>query len=723
MRTTSRRRSRSLQFEQLEPRRVMAAGVTATFTGGVLKVTGTDGADNIQFIQGNGLIGVVGIYNAWSASQVKSISVELKGGDDRVSLDSVAYGWEPLAEDFTINSGTGAEIVRLADGRDVALNGPGHTLKVSASGAATLDGAAVPFPSGPASTLTVTLGGNVLRVTGTAGADNIQFIQGNGLIGVVGIYNAWSAAQVNSIVVDLYGGDDRVSLDSVGYGWQPMAEDFTINSGAGTETVRLADGHDVALNGTGHTLKVAASGAATLDGAALTFPPAPAAVLTATQAGSVLRVTGTAGADNIQFIQGNGLIGVVGIYNAWTASTITSIVVDLFGGDDRVSLDSVGYGWQPMAEDFTINSGAGTETVRLASGVDVTLNGSGHTLQVAANGAAQLDGVALPPTVVTATQIGGVLRVAGTAGADNIQFIQGNGLIGVVGIYNAWSAALVTSIVVDLNGGDDTVSLDSVAYGWQAMPEDFTLNSGAGTQTVRLAGGFQVVLNGPGHTLQVAANGTANLDGATVYSPQPTNWFDANVIDAALRSLGSSRYADGSISRNDMIDLFRNAEDGGAVDATELSDLRAMVANSTLFASLDYVWKLANYVVSANPANAFFQGQALGNLAAGSTTAQLEKLISKWFLGADHPVTTGTYRQFSGQLFVNGPTYGDVKQGNLGDCYFMCSLAEAALRSPATINSMFIVNGDGTYTVRFFNGGVSQYVTVDSYLPTNANGR
>ena len=35
---------------------------------------------------------------------------------------------------------------------------------------------------------------------------------------------------------------------------------------------------------------------------------------------------------------------------------------------------------------------------------------------------------------------------------------------------------------------------------------------------------------------------------------------------------------------------------------------------------------------------------------------------------------------------------------------------------------MFIVNGDGTYTVRFYNNGVAEYVTVDSYLPTNSGG-
>ena len=52
----------------------------------------------------------------------------------------------------------------------------------------------------------------------------------------------------------------------------------------------------------------------------------------------------------------------------------------------------------------------------------------------------------------------------------------------------------------------------------------------------------------------------------------------------------------------------------------------------------------------------------------------------------------------------------------------MASLAEAALRSPATITNMFVVNGDGTYTVKFFNYGQAEYVTVDAYLPTNRSG-
>ncbi len=61
--------------------------------------------------------------------------------------------------------------------------------------------------------------------------------------------------------------------------------------------------------------------------------------------------------------------------------------------------------------------------------------------------------------------------------------------------------------------------------------------------------------------------------------------------------------------------------------------------------------------------------------------------------------------------------YTDVHQGGVADCALMSSLAETALRSNSTLTSMFIVNGDGTYTVRFYHAGVAEYVTVDSYLP------
>src|SRR5262249_48029716 len=158
------------------------------------------------------------------------------------------------------------------------------------------------------------------------------------------------------------------------------------------------------------------------------------------------------------------------------------------------------------------------------------------------------------------------------------------------------------------------------------------------------------------------------------------------------------------------------------VDSTELADLRAIVANTSLFGSLGYVDQLASDVVNGSAANAHYLGQSLGNLAANSNGTQMEDLVGKWFLGTDHPIASGdvshvysSYRQFSGQLFVNGATYDDIRQGYLGDCYFMSTLGETALRDNSAITNMFIVNGDGTYTVKFFNAGQPVYVTVDSY--------
>src|SRR5947207_1772220 len=48
-----------------------------------------------------------------------------------------------------------------------------------------------------------------------------------------------------------------------------------------------------------------------------------------------------------------------------------------------------------------------------------------------------------------------------------------------------------------------------------------------------------------------------------------TNWFDANIVDAALRSCGSNLYVDGVIDRIDALALFRQVEADGTVDATE----------------------------------------------------------------------------------------------------------------------------------------------------------
>jgi subtilase family serine protease len=218
------------------------------------------------------------------------------------------------------------------------------------------------------------------------------------------------------------------------------------------------------------------------------------------------------------------------------------------------------------------------------------------------------------------------------------------------------------------------------------------------------------------------------------------DWYSDNLQDAGLIDLTRSLAADGNLSRNDMISLLRNAKDGAVIDAKELTDLRRIVSNASRFTMQDYVQALSGYVVNGNPANQWWTGgtttpTALGNLYAGSSDTQMEKLIGKWFLGSDRPnplsggdnargdegTNTGnkTYRAVSGSLFQNGISAEDIKQGAAATCYYLATLSSIALEKPSYIQNMFIDNGDNTYTVRFFNKGVANYVTVDNYLPTD----
>ena len=77
-----------------------------------------------------------------------------------------------------------------------------------------------------------------------------------------------------------------------------------------------------------------------------------------------------------------------------------------------------------------------------------------------------------------------------------------------------------------------------------------------------------------------------------------------------------------------------------------------------------------------------------------------------------------------GTLFAaGGPSRADIAQGSVNDCYLVSALGQVAQYSPQTIENMFIDNGDGTYTVRFYHNGAPTYVTVNLVLPVkDSNG-
>jgi len=214
----------------------------------------------------------------------------------------------------------------------------------------------------------------------------------------------------------------------------------------------------------------------------------------------------------------------------------------------------------------------------------------------------------------------------------------------------------------------------------------------------------------------------------------------------ALASLVKSLDADGSISRADMLQILRSVSDAGAVTAGEFSDLKLILQQPTTLNIPGYVEDLANDVVNGSAANATYLGQALGNLAVGSSATALNDLIGKWFLGTDHPTLCNTslvYKSTAGSLFPHTPSNTDEYQGGMGDCYFISALGTLADSNPAAVENMFIDNGDGTFTVRFYTGtygtiynssdgsigagftnnaGTADYMTVDRMLPASTSG-
>ncbi len=191
------------------------------------------------------------------------------------------------------------------------------------------------------------------------------------------------------------------------------------------------------------------------------------------------------------------------------------------------------------------------------------------------------------------------------------------------------------------------------------------------------------------------------------------DWFDRNLEDQSIRTLTRSLFSDHNLSRNDMIAILRDAKDNNVVDEVEIKDLRQIVENASYLGMADYVRVLSNKVVNGDVAN------KSGNLQPGSSDVQLESLINKWFKGVDRPTTIHTYQYAQGSLFQNGISHDDINQGYINNCFFLAGLGATLIQSPETIQNMFIDNGDRTFTVRFYNQGVADYVTVDRYLPTN----
>ena len=252
-------------------------------------------------------------------------------------------------------------------------------------------------------------------------------------------------------------------------------------------------------------------------------------------------------------------------------------------------------------------------------------------------------------------------------------------------------------------------------------------------------------------TTTTAASSTALSSHASVSSTSTTTIVKATATTSAPSWISS---LSDSVLKADMSAMSGTVTEAGlakmvtdlsaeltsnktTLSSSQFSDLKTIVTDLNVGETASaYQAYTLNALVNGNAANASWTGGAasstsLGNLGTGSSATQLTNLDGKWLLGTDLPSSTATvdgstfkinYSTSTAALYgAGGPSASDINQGQLGDCYFLSSIAEVASQDSAIIKNMISVNGNGSYGVAFHVNGATEYVTVNNVLQTGCN--
>ena len=323
---------------------------------------------------------------------------------------------------------------------------------------------------------------------------------------------------------------------------------------------------------------------------------------------------------------------------------------------------------------------------------------------------------AIGNTLLTAMNLNGVQRA---------QFSDWIGAQDSLDVYGFDVTEGATRLSVTLNIAGDLASSGLDLWLLDATGKRIDPIAPTGSQSLKLQQFISQSLDPGKYYLQVRSQGaTVTPYNLKVDSFGIENWLKQNIEDAGLKETLRSSVQDGVIDRSDVIALLRSATDGTVVDETEFTDLKNVVrdfyelSNDTIAKKTAPWFNLLSKLVNGDTANATYNGSALGNLTAGSSSVQMTALIDKWFLGGDRPTTQFVYRSAVGKLFQNGVSYKDINQGDLSNSPFLAALGALAVTSPNDVRSLFLDNGDGTFTVRFLKPDrTADYVTIDRFLP------
>ena len=318
-------------------------------------------------------------------------------------------------------------------------------------------------------------------------------------------------------------------------------------------------------------------------------------------------------------------------------------------------------------------------------------------------------------------------------GGDNAVWVDDNGAgwVSRGGYVKAISASVNNTVFAI--GGDNAVWVDGGGAGWTDLGGDFkTISAG---------------LDSAGNP-EVFAIGTNNA----VYSnDNGAGWVNrAGYVTAISASTNNTVFAIGGDNA-----VYMNQ--GGTVWSDLGGYARQISAGSDVFGNPEVYWiggDAATYVSDNGSAFGRIGGYVTDISGAGMGTVYArggdveQVFVSQYALPFNYvssvaladPASGTAYSPApaSAQLFNNEPgdpynpplgepSYLDVEQGVVGDCWLEASLAEVAARDPQDIKNMFVYDGTtvdngstvGLYSVRFFSpDGVGFYIQVDTALPS-----
>jgi hypothetical protein len=351
------------------------------------------------------------------------------------------------------------------------------------------------------------------------------------------------------------------------------------------------------------------------------------------------------------------------------------------------------------------------------------------------------------PSPISFNAATGEMHVEGSAGTDKVQvsYQPSAGPLQVVGgmtsvklfqpkynsILNMWVDSLVASKTVptlqlkkvsaDLHGGNDSfinsMSIPSEVHGGDGndylaggSAADFLIG-GYGQDSIYGNGGHDTLWGSGGSDYM---NGGAGNDELHGHGGSDT-MFGGDGNDSLYGGSGNDSINGGS--GNDLIVSI-----GGGTDTL------------TGGPQWDNIWKDTVDILTDASANEHQLGYIHSvdeffsySYSGGLTTTPVSKELAGQDLADPLPYFSHTglsIKNFADNpLFASGgPSKNDVYQGSVGDCYFMARLSAIADAQPEYIRKMVVDLGDGTFAVRFYNGGQPEYVRVDADLWVDSSG-